>query len=1166
MFGCSGRQFDRTTRIKGFSHALNPVVLPPFSRQTPMEEYIYSSYDKLDGLTKMLDDRKRSSLFFLSILILNLLTFTSFGSIPGALGASNDWYVGFDWGIKTYTLPRGTFNINGKFIDLGSGNGAVFLDGSDYCYGSFNPYQNIQNFSLSIRFKNFLYTNADPTQYLFRWFYQHFTNVINLLVIGIQDANTANPLLIMYISNGITLTDASGRGAEQIAGKITHGQWHTLVITFNIVEKRLTSFLDGGYWAGTNLTIPAGSNYLWPALNSSGYTYYLNVGALNVLGTYSVGYYRGDIDYIQYHSAWTSGYMITQTVLWYKYDESPVFTAMDYSGNNYHASIDSATQVYSEGKYGYCIGGAETTGNSMAVYLSSTGMPAITDKYSFGMWVKYETGTASWPSFLVWLKPFKIATSFTNANPRKIQWTLYSTIGGSERSLATPIPTSASGIYASNWIYLYGKYDGSNLRFSVVIDNGTVFYNSSTSCTGVITSYGNQYSSTQAYGFNNYGASGAHLPIKLDEFKLSKQIWGPYELNGTGFGTPANVTQLVTPTTEGGYFSARVIPSTMSLYNSSSANYGQANLVVNASGSWALRLSSRSTSLLSSFYLTGVSANLWTAPSATFTVPITVKAKTNCSYGTYQFFLNISSYDITFQIQYGRPWAEWLLTVTYQAYYDYVPTLTFNVTISNSPLTLRWDDIPAGYINATITPIGSVVTCGITNYDMTPSDSRAMSYIDIFRSSCYYTETRNGYGRQVLQVRYVVDKRLIPYVKNVGNFSIYATIKIYNLNNPSEAIYSHVVINVKVRKTILDVYGANKLWVVLDPDSLNGVKTNEIHAITARIYSNTYARIHWSVGQNPVSSDPAFTQITGDLNDQYANYSTTLLVKVPALAGSYVVHIVIYDFLNPLFTNQTDLTIETIPTGATFAFALTPSSQTITQVGTYAIFRGLITDNNGQSHPFDLHGRNNYTAFSISVNNIAGGAKNLWSLGTDSKIAFFVYITLNQAVPNNTYQFEFVAYRDDNASNAVSQTVSIIVVLPKGTVIPTPTPTPTPGNMTTITTNYGVNVYGPGSGPFNWFILFIANWSGLNFDIIAFGIGIAILIIIEVITAIASRGQLAAAFYIMLAIPLTILNIMIGLWSGMILVAMLIFGALLLSMKVGGKFVGRQETVEGSNQ
>lgn len=210
-----------------------------------------------------------------------------------------------------------------------------------------------------------------------------------------------------------------------------------------------------------------------------------------------------------------------------------------------------------------------------------------------------------------------------------------------------------------------------------------------------------------------------------------------------------------------------------------------------------------------------------------------------------------------------------------------------------------------------------------------------------------------------------------------------------------------------------------KLWCTIEPSIIRG-KEDEIYTATLHIFSNKKTRIYWVAAQNVYTGNPTYVTVTGDKNNEYANYTVALQVRMPSIMISVLVTIKIYESFNPLFTNNTYLSVS-ISSGESFGFAITPNSWEL-QPNSYGIFRGYIISNRDQT--FYLNVSNSISFLHVSAPT---------TMGTGKELAFLMRIKADDQAVIGSYQIELIAYTNSTYYN--SKIVKITILGPTFSLI-----------------------------------------------------------------------------------------------------------------------------------
>jgi hypothetical protein len=602
-------------------------------------------------------------------------------------------------------------------------------------------------------------------------------------------------------------------------------------------------------------------------------------------------------------------------------------------------------------------------------------------------------------------------------------------------------------------------------------------------------------------------------------------------MNSTIIGTPVNVT-VTTPITKEYWLNAFLTPD--SFYVSPSNPTATARLCINSSGSFSIRMRAGYSDLYNYFDIRGLNATSWSMPAGYFEKLITVTLKNGTPVNTYEGYVNVTNLE-------GIPMPQYFRFVIYvsSGIITPPPISYMNVTLYRSPLLLRYNDILSGYVLINITTSLSALVCGLDNIRMDASDVRYANYVPIFAQTYYVQSLRDASGKQYFKIIYQIDNRILNY----GNMTIYHYVKVYDLSATQNYQVIMITINVQIKSSL---YQADKLWVTVTPNSISG-DAGQTKQVTLRVYSNKVKTVYWVPAQSYDSTRPEFVFCVGE-NYKQTNYSVTVSVVIPqACDVPRTVTFRVYEQLNPSLTNSCVLTVYGTPSSADFMFSIIPLEASINYVGQKTIFRGTVTNKAGNIDTYYLAYKTNATCFDIKVNDVA---QSSWFLGTDKEIVFNIHVTLISAVANGSYAIQFTAYTN-NLSNYVRRSVIVDVALSKQEYEENIGKTGTT-NQTTTTTPLGSLVQIPvvslnpsvGLRPL---IISLAAMTGLNYEGMAFLIGIVFVFIAFILLGKYARSQL---LQMLGAVSVIFLNCMLGLWPFFALILIGLLAAGLVSWKI----------------
>jgi len=1089
--------------------------------------------------------KRKGSLLFLIVLAVNLLFF-----VPLEVKAidNNYWNLDFNSNIQTYILPNAqTFSVtNAHWKTTGY---YVFNESNCRMKGYFKPIDNIINYTFSIRFYHSKYKDnaqtqlGDKYQCLFRLGTYNpilLTPNEEFLTIIVGDADTDNPYLQMKME---TMQPKSGAYTEykevSLAGGISNDVWHILIITYCFPNQKVYVFLDGNYWSSEILSRTG--SWIFP----SNYILEIDVGAwLN--GFYS-NWFCGGIDYIKWASSFTSSYTATQIILWYHFDDGTGAIVSDSSGNNLNGILQTQNWIggvdgVSE-TFGYSISGPiNHKANYFAVNVTS--MPDILERYTASYYLKW-SGSSSVVETVpddVYLKPFKVQrsgswySSGTTAN-----LIFKSTIGGTERTLTSS--TLRQPDLNNKWLYVFIRYNGNEFRASLtVVNNMTTFWNSSVTCSGTVTQNTAKGTSSQYWGFGFRSVWAGGITEYYDEFKLTTQVLGPWQMNATAFGTPQEIT-VVTPYIQNQWLKGNLEPS---IYYLTPTNpTGTGTLMLNSSGQFTIRMRKGYEDLYKAFDISGFNATEWSLPAAVYYKTISFTMKNNTPSGTYFGQVNVTNSE-------GVPNSQFFgFTLVVSRTGEFInKTFPITLIVKNSPLTLRWDDIKTGQIY--IFTNQSSMLCDYSSEYIDMSVPKWDSYKSIFDENDYVENLRDSLGNQYFKINYAVDNRILNY----GNLTIYHYVRICSKNNPEIYTILTLTINVQIKSSL---YSSDKLWITLSTSSVTG-KAGEIKQVTLSVFSNKIKFVYWTPSQSYDSIRPEYVFVTGD-NYKYTNYSVILSVRIPqSCEVSRTVTMRVFEVYNPLLTNQSILTVNGIPTGADFSFSIIPLEGYLDALNQKFIFRATITNNYGEIDSYFLNAKWNITALVISI---GGTSSKPWFVGKNSELVFDIHVIASDNIKNGSYQIQFTAYTY-NASNYVSKSVIIYVTrdITGGTgrtdeITPI---TPIAGtNLTLINIGDLIQVTGLGSGAVKDAFTAFSELSGMPIGLSSFLLGLVFVIVGIIGTALASKGLAPSGAYILVSLGVTVFNTMAGIWDMWILMIFVLIGIVMLSTKIIGHISGNKE-------
>jgi len=1093
--------------------------------------------------------KRKGSLLFLIVLAVNLLFF-----VPLEVKAidNNYWNLDFNSNIRSYSMP------NGYSTDITKAHwntlGYYEFNYSDCrMEGIFKPPDNIINYTFSIRFYHRKYKDnagtqlADSQQLLFRLgtYTQLGTHDREFLTIMVGDADTNSPYLQMrvetYGGSGGSLTSYS---TIQLAGGFTNNVWHTLIMTYCFSNQKIYAYFDNNYW--TSESLPRTGSYIWPSNN----VLYLDIGAWKNFGVY-FNWFSGYIDYVSWQSVYTSSYQATQNILWYHLDDvcPPGVTELDSSGNSLHATLDTTKyQTVEDGKFGFAISGSNTQQNVYACAIPYN-MPSITDKYTASFWWKpISSFTTVTGLNIVRIKPFRIVLD-VSSSPYKYTFKLICNIGGSDRTLSGTQLLATQ--FTGNWLYFYAKYDGTNLRFSINKNWTTTMFNVTSAYSGTIADQP-YYRAYPTYPNGQYGLSWEYMlagwSVSFDEFKLTRNILSPFEMNTTQFGPPENIT-VITPISEDYWLKGYLSPNTY--YLTPTNPTGTGTLMINSSGQFTLRMRDGYQSLYNIFDIYGFNATAWSMPASVYYITISFTMKNNTPSGSYFGQVNVTnSYGIPQSVFFG-------FTLIVSRTGEFInKTFPIALIIKNSPLLLRWDDVKTGQIY--IFTNQSSMLCDYSSEYMDMSIPKWDSYKSIFDENDYVENLRDNLGNQYFKINYAVDSRILNY----GNLTIYHYVRVYSRNNPEIYTILTLTINVQIKSSL---YSSDKLWITVTPTTITGIG-GASKQVELKIYSNKKKYVYWSPVQSYDSIRPeyVFCAYLDTGNYQITNYTVTVSVIIPQAtppSGYCTVKFTAYEVYNPLLQNYTTLTVTPISLGMSFDFSIIPTSYLLSSISQMVLFRATIATHNSQSDKFCLDYKTNMTFFSVSIDNVE---THPWYLGEFSDYTFNIKVWAIGALKNGSYVIQFTAYSYNNLSNYVRRSVILqyqsegIDTTTTTTTGTTTTTTITGTNLTLISIGDLIQVTGLGSGAVKDAFVAFSELSGMPIGLSSFLIGLLFVVVGIIGTALASKGLAPSGAYILVSLGITVFNTMAGIWSMWILMIFVLIGIVMLSTKIIGHFSGNK--------
>jgi hypothetical protein len=1078
-------------------------------------------------------------------------------------GAVNDtaFYMDFNDSKPDWSLPYGAkeFFSGVQYIQMANDTRVFYFNGVNakgVCSGSagygIGPVtHNVGNFTFEIKFA--VLNISDPLamsdmQLVFSLRKTTFTGLSPILTLGIDYASTSPLMLFQW-------NDNSGKNIFTCSSPVSYGEWVDLILTYSPNVGKYYIFVNSHLWSMGDAS-PVNN-----ALLESGLFYDMAVGAWKVVFTYE-NYFGGYIDFLQFNEYFMSPYTITNLVAQYKFDEGNGNVAIDSSGNGNDGVIDSVNWQYTtSGKYGYALSG-QFDSVSFGVNMTENPIPLINDKFSASMWFYYSGIVASSSAYDHWL--FCSKTFFWRmeiaGTTLKTKFELGLSIGGIGRTL-----TSTEFGYSTlvnRWIYVYSSFDGATLVFTICGTNtSTPWYNGTASYSGTISEQiGPGFLGNNKYGFcgSESGAGASYRPSgRIDEFKMTNTVLGAYMMNGTSLGTPTNGTRIWYGSNENLWFNATLNPTTVTCNPT-----GEIVLYVNSSGNFQVNcdVSDPKNDLIQGLFIMEPETFAWNNYFPGVHVQpmkFTVKNDSIRS-GTYPGYLLVHE----------QQWPNRTLVLNF---YLIVPPkggeVIQNKTASwicilDKELTLIWDTAKSGYVTIMNVPTheqyfdvdGTLL--GQPAY-FTVDDSRKVGYLTTsgFSTRIYTVKIQiDGlyYDYNYIEVHYSLDSSVMTY----GNFTIYHTVKVFDVSNPNDYTLKRIIIHVKVSSTLTVT---QQLWATVSPNTIAGLD-GETRKATLSIYTNYRTDVHWEVPQAWSSWDYRYTAISGDVNDRAANYSVNWEVVIPLKAGMVNLRVRIVDLNNPLVFNETTFYVTNTRTvNATFDFTISPNAWNMQPGGLYT-FQGHIIASGVSTKHFYLSHINTHSSF-LSISYVADqGTVN----HADVPIQVSCISDANQ-VPNGTWKIEVTCYTSDAADGYISKTITITIT--GGHLIVTPNGTPpvqppygggtiTPLNYTILNPTQFIPQVPLMEGWFKTTMTSFAGYLGFPFSGLLFLVGCIFLVVTMIAVAKGSEGGAPPLVYVIAGVCISGFNVYISLWPPYIMILLTLFGVALLAERILSRIGG----------